>query len=193
MYLHGSVGNCDNRLQFLIFIVLIPTMWSLCKFIPAACHPVVKTALKHGRRWSSLLLYSISMVSTWLVCWESHYHIVMTSLLKLLLTYQVVNGYFVHHFSPEGISPVSKNVVFVIDISGSMAGHKIDQTRDAMLTILDQLRDGDTFNIVLFHTTVSQWKSSIVEVTSNTVETAKTYIRGLEDKSCKFQDYTQVF
>ena len=97
-----------------------------------------------------------------------------------------MNGYFVHHFSPEGISPVTKNVVFVIDISGSMLGHKIDQTRDAMLTILDQLRDGDTFNIVLFHTTVSQWKSSIVDVTSDTVETAKTFIGKLQTRDCKF-------
>ena len=104
-----------------------------------------------------------------------------------------MNGYFVHHFSPEGLSPVSKNVMFVIDVSGSMSGHKIDQTRDAMFTILDQLRDGDTFNIVLFSSGASRWMGSLVDVTSNTVETAKIFVRGLETLSCKFDDNIQVF
>ncbi|XP_072026086.1 inter-alpha-trypsin inhibitor heavy chain H4-like [Amphiura filiformis] len=96
---------------------------------------------------------------------------------------QVVNGYFVHHFSPEGIAPVAKQVVFVIDVSGSMIGTKLDQTRVAMLTILDQLQEGDTFNIVLFHTTVSVWKKgTMVTVSTDMITTAKSFIRGLEAK-----------
>ena len=54
-----------------------------------------------------------------------------------------MNGYFVHYFSPEGLAPAHKNVVFVIDVSGSMSGLKISQTKDAMRTILVDIREGD--------------------------------------------------
>lgn len=37
------------------------------------------------------------------------------------------NGYFVHYFSPRGLPVVSKDIIFVIDISGSMIGTKMKQ------------------------------------------------------------------
>lgn len=40
---------------------------------------------------------------------------------------QIVNGYFVHFFAPQGLPVVPKNIVFVIDVSGSMSGRKIQQ------------------------------------------------------------------
>lgn len=40
---------------------------------------------------------------------------------------QVVNGYFVHFFAPQGLPVVPKNIVFVIDVSGSMQGRKMEQ------------------------------------------------------------------
>uniref|UniRef100_A0A8C8ST78 Inter-alpha-trypsin inhibitor heavy chain family member 6 n=1 Tax=Pelusios castaneus TaxID=367368 RepID=A0A8C8ST78_9SAUR len=42
---------------------------------------------------------------------------------------QIYNGYFVHYFAPRGLLPVQKNVVFVIDVSGSMYGTKMKQAR----------------------------------------------------------------
>ncbi|XP_072025346.1 inter-alpha-trypsin inhibitor heavy chain H3-like [Amphiura filiformis] len=93
---------------------------------------------------------------------------------------EVVNGYFVHHFSPEGFSPAMKHVVFVIDVSGSMQGTKIQQTRKAMLTILDQLRKGDTFNIVTFSSGVTTWQSEqMVPVTPDTIKQAKSFAEAL--------------
>lgn len=68
---------------------------------------------------------------------------------------QVLGSYFVHHFSPRGLSPLAKNVAFVVDVSGSMRGMKMEQTRQAMHTILDQLRAGDFFNILLFTDAIS--------------------------------------
>lgn len=41
--------------------------------------------------------------------------------------FQVHNGHFVHYFSPRGLPVVSKEIIFVIDISGSMIGTKIKQ------------------------------------------------------------------
>ena len=42
---------------------------------------------------------------------------------------QVLGSYFVQFFSPSGLNLIAKNVVFVIDVSGSMSGEKISQTR----------------------------------------------------------------
>ncbi|XP_015426471.1 PREDICTED: inter-alpha-trypsin inhibitor heavy chain H4 [Myotis davidii] len=43
------------------------------------------------------------------------------------LSQLIENGYFVHYFAPEGLSKIPKNVIFVIDTSGSMMGKKIQQ------------------------------------------------------------------
>lgn len=47
-----------------------------------------------------------------------------------LCSLQIVNGYFVHFFAPPDLPRVPKNVVFVIDRSGSMSGIKIKQVKD---------------------------------------------------------------
>ncbi len=100
--------------------------------------------------------------------------------------FQVINGYFVHHFSPEGIPPVRKHVVFVIDESNSMRGWKILQTREAMITILDQLNEGDTYNIVTFETGVKTWEADkMVPVTPTTIERGKTFAMNLQAKQSK--------
>lgn len=45
---------------------------------------------------------------------------------------QIVNGYFVHFFAPQGLPVVPKNLVFVIDVSGSMEGRKIKQVHSSV-------------------------------------------------------------
>ncbi|KAM9041149.1 inter-alpha-trypsin inhibitor heavy chain H6-like [Megaptera novaeangliae] len=40
---------------------------------------------------------------------------------------QICDGYFVHYFAPRSLPPVEKNVVLVIDASGSMFGTKMKQ------------------------------------------------------------------
>ena len=48
---------------------------------------------------------------------------------------QVIDGYFVHYFVPSELPTLDKHVVFVLDISGSMAGEKIRQLKvDILLT-----------------------------------------------------------
>lgn len=46
---------------------------------------------------------------------------------------QVYGGYFIHYFAPRGLQPVEKNVVFVIDVSGSMFGTKLQQVTRTLL------------------------------------------------------------
>ena len=39
-----------------------------------------------------------------------------------------------------------------------MEGEKMEQTKDAMVTILDDLTENDHFNLVIFSDEVSQWR-----------------------------------
>lgn len=41
--------------------------------------------------------------------------------------FQALSGYFVHYFAPTNIQQIPKNVVFIIDRSGSMHGRKMTQ------------------------------------------------------------------
>jgi uncharacterized protein YegL len=69
----------------------------------------------------------------------------------------VNDGYFVHFFAPTNLKPLHKHVVFVLDVSGSMDGRKIEQLKEAMQKILDDLNDGDYFNIIEFSYSVTVW------------------------------------
>jgi len=47
---------------------------------------------------------------------------------------QVIDGYFVHYFVPNNLEPLPKHVLYVLDVSGSMQGEKLEQMKDAMFT-----------------------------------------------------------
>ncbi|XP_007167494.2 inter-alpha-trypsin inhibitor heavy chain H5 [Balaenoptera acutorostrata] len=89
---------------------------------------------------------------------------------------QVLNGYFVHYFAPKDLPPLPKNVVFVLDSSASMVGTKLRQTKDALFTILHDLRPQDRFNIIGFSNRVKVWKDHLVSVTPNNIRDGKVYI-----------------
>ena len=59
---------------------------------------------------------------------------------------QIGAGKFVHYYSPpDELETMTKHVIFVIDVSGSMAGRKLIQTIDAMTTILSNLNPDDRY------------------------------------------------
>ena len=72
--------------------------------------------------------------------------------------------YFAQFFSPSGASRLPVDIVFVIDVSGSMSGRKIEQTREALVTIINQLGTEDRFSMVTFESTVSNWRNDLVSV-----------------------------
>jgi len=74
---------------------------------------------------------------------------------------QVLDGYFVHYFAPDSLETLPKHVVFVLDVSGSMYGTKLQQTKDAMVTVIDDMTEKDYFNIITFSDDVSHWKPEI--------------------------------
>merc|ERR1719166_471653 len=72
---------------------------------------------------------------------------------------QIGAGKFVHYFAPDKLPTMPKHVIFVIDISGSMSGRKLQQTKDAMSTMLDKMSEKniDNFNIILFDSEIEVW------------------------------------
>nr|XP_020030811.1 inter-alpha-trypsin inhibitor heavy chain H4 isoform X3 [Castor canadensis] len=93
---------------------------------------------------------------------------------------QIENGYFVHYFAPEGLPTMPKNVVFVIDKSGSMSGRKIQQTREALIQILSDLNSKDQFNLIVFSGEATQWKPSLVPASAENIKEAKSYAAGIQ-------------
>uniref|UniRef100_U3I8Q0 Inter-alpha-trypsin inhibitor heavy chain 4 n=1 Tax=Anas platyrhynchos platyrhynchos TaxID=8840 RepID=U3I8Q0_ANAPP len=90
---------------------------------------------------------------------------------------QIFNGYFVHYFAPQQMPVFPKNVIFVIDRSGSMAGRKIEQTREALLKILQDLRPEDHFSCITFNNKVVEWKSALLQATAENVASAAGFVR----------------
>uniref|UniRef100_G3S030 Inter-alpha-trypsin inhibitor heavy chain 4 n=1 Tax=Gorilla gorilla gorilla TaxID=9595 RepID=G3S030_GORGO len=93
---------------------------------------------------------------------------------------QIENGYFVHYFAPEGLTTMPKNAVFVIDKSGSMSGRKIQQTREALIKILDDLSPRDQFNLIVFSTEATQWRPSLVPASAENVNKARSFAAGIQ-------------
>ncbi|XP_055414588.1 inter-alpha-trypsin inhibitor heavy chain H4 isoform X1 [Bubalus kerabau] len=93
---------------------------------------------------------------------------------------QIENGYFVHYFAPDSLSTIPKNVIFVIDKSGSMMGRKIKQTREALIKILDDLSPHDQFDLISFSAEATTWKPLLVPASTENVNEAKNYATGIQ-------------
>ncbi|NXP86413.1 ITIH3 inhibitor, partial [Passerina amoena] len=90
---------------------------------------------------------------------------------------QIVNGYFVHFFAPTNLPKLSKNIIFVLDTSGSMSGREIEQTKEAMLKILDDMKEDDFFNFILFDSEISTWKETLIKATPENLDEARKFVR----------------
>ncbi|XP_032066694.1 inter-alpha-trypsin inhibitor heavy chain H4-like isoform X10 [Thamnophis elegans] len=93
---------------------------------------------------------------------------------------QIVNGYFVHYFAPSDMPVFPKNIIFVIDKSGSMSGNKIRQTKEALEKILEDLNPKDHFNLIVFSRGTSKWKPTLVQASKENVESAKQYVKTID-------------
>lgn len=75
-----------------------------------------------------------------------------------LLSYKAADedGFFVLLVAPnvDVEQIVDKDVILVLDTSGSMEGEKMEQAREALKYVLDHLNQGDRFNVIAFSTGV---------------------------------------
>uniref|UniRef100_A0A671L0X7 Zgc:112265 n=1 Tax=Sinocyclocheilus anshuiensis TaxID=1608454 RepID=A0A671L0X7_9TELE len=94
----------------------------------------------------------------------------------------VSNGYFVHYFAPSDVPRIPKNVVFIIDRSGSMQGRKIDQVKKFHNDYLCDLDEDDHFGLITFDSEVSLWKSELLKATETNLENAKSFVKEISDR-----------
>ena len=93
------------------------------------------------------------------------------------------DGYFLLLAAPQIKAPdearVAKNVVFVLDRSGSMEGKKIEQAREALTFVLNNLRDGDRFNIVAYDSSVEAFRPEMQTYSNDTRSAALGFVNGI--------------
>uniref|UniRef100_A0A6Q2Z3I1 Inter-alpha-trypsin inhibitor heavy chain 2 n=1 Tax=Esox lucius TaxID=8010 RepID=A0A6Q2Z3I1_ESOLU len=134
-------------------------------------HVVFKPSLKQQRKCDNCTTSALSGIFT------VKYDVIRESAAGEL---HVSDGHFVHFFAPTNLSPLPKNIVFVIDVSGSMWGVKMKQTVEAMQAILDDLTMDDYFSIIDFNHNVRCWSDELVQGSTIQVAEAKKYIQDIK-------------
>jgi Ca-activated chloride channel family protein len=75
------------------------------------------------------------------------------------------DGFFVMLVAPkvevDKSKVIDKDVILVLDVSGSMQGAKIDQAKRALYYVLDHLNRDDRFNIIAFSTGTNAYASGL--------------------------------
>jgi Ca-activated chloride channel homolog len=93
------------------------------------------------------------------------------------------DGYFLVLASPQieaaASHPEAKTVVFVVDRSGSMTGEKIDQAKGALKFVLNNLREGDLFNIVAYDSEIETFRPELQRLNDETRKAAVAFVDGL--------------
>ena len=90
------------------------------------------------------------------------------------------DGYFALLLAPalETSERVARDIVIVLDRSGSMQGEKIGQARDAAIRILDDLGTGDRFGIVSFASDISAFEDMLQAASA--AEEGRAWIRRID-------------
>ena len=78
---------------------------------------------------------------------------------------------------------VPRDVIFLIDTSGSMRGASIGQAKEGLKKCLEMLKPGDKFNIVRFASNYSAFSPELRDVSKMKIEAAKGYVSVLSSGS----------
>jgi Ca-activated chloride channel family protein len=104
-----------------------------------------------------------------------------------LLTYRAPgeDGFFLLMLSPGQVEgpTLPKDVVFVLDTSGSMRGEKLEQAKRALRFCLEGLGEHDRFNVVQFATGVSPFRTGLAGLAAagnDAVGSALAFVERLE-------------
>jgi Ca-activated chloride channel homolog len=91
------------------------------------------------------------------------------------------DGYFMLTLSPEQVatSSVPRDLTAVVDVSGSMAGEKLEQTKRALLQLLGSLGPEDRFRLIRFSSGVEVHRPGWTEARPADLEEARRWVRGL--------------
>src|SRR5437899_2925045 len=103
-----------------------------------------------------------------------------------LLSYKTggEDGYFLLLASPgvdvKEKQVILKDVAFVLDTSGSMAGKKLEQAKKALKFCVENLNDGDRFEILRFSTEVEPLFDNLVDANQSNRSKAENFIKDLK-------------
>ena len=93
---------------------------------------------------------------------ECYYSVSDDNFGMTLLTHRAdedEDGYFMLLVSPKyevkKTDVIEKDFIFVLDHSGSMAGRKVEQAKEALRYCVRNLNEGDRFNLILFNTDIT--------------------------------------
>ncbi len=75
---------------------------------------------------------------------------------------------------------IPRDIVFVIDTSGSMAGEKMTQAKAALKHAVARLAAADRFGLVRFATTAEPWERNLIDATDDKKKLASDWIDKLE-------------
>jgi Ca-activated chloride channel family protein len=94
------------------------------------------------------------------------------------------SGHFMLLISPRAelskSQQVPRDMVFVLDTSGSMRGKRIEQARAALKYCLKSLQPGDRFALMNFATTVTKYSERLLPAEGNELERARKWVDDLE-------------
>jgi Ca-activated chloride channel family protein len=94
------------------------------------------------------------------------------------------DGTFMAVFAPrvkvEAKDRVPKDVVYVLDRSGSMAGPKMEQAKKAIEYGVRMLHEGDRFNVLSFSTGLYPFRDHLVAATQASKEAAVAHVEAIE-------------
>lgn len=79
----------------------------------------------------------------------------------------------------EARAQIRREVILVLDRSGSMAGEKLEQALAAARQVIEGLADGEAFNIVDYATNVERFAATPVIKSRETVLAAREYLKSL--------------
>lgn len=83
------------------------------------------------------------------------------------------------NFPPEiapGVQSPSRGGAWIHATGGDRPGSVFAQTKDALFTILHDLRPQDRFSIIGFSNRIKVWKDHLVAVTPDSIRDGKVYI-----------------
>ncbi len=78
------------------------------------------------------------------------------------------------------VTYIPRELIFVIDTSGSMHGTSLSQAARALTLALDGLRPEDRFNVIQFNSVTSTLFNSSVDATTSNLRIARRYVAGLK-------------
>jgi len=79
-------------------------------------------------------------------------------------------------------SAIKREVILVLDRSGSMRGEKLEQVREAALQAVEGMDDAEAFNIIVYNEAVGALAPESLAVGKNTVAAARRYLRDLKPR-----------